>query len=114
MTMEPSLSKAPKVVKADNFIPYNIQLVNADEEYESVTLPANCVGIEFKNQTTGARIRWAIEPGKVAGPTRPYNETNFSGGYYNFELAWANKILYFACGTANQWIELRVFVRETF
>lgn len=88
-------------------IEYNLTLVNANTEYAQA-LPANARKAAFRCRT-GATIRYAWAPGKVAGPTTPY-QTLAGGAEYQLDgVNLADATLYFASATAGVAVELEVW-----
>lgn len=88
---------------------YNIELTNADEEYEQA-LPTNCKGYELKNRNNDVITRFSLTSGKVATPTAPYITTEAGTPYSSPpNISLTGKTIYFASPNAGDVIELIVW-----
>lgn len=89
---------------------YNITLTSADTEYSQV-LPSDCRLYEWQCRTAAA-VRWALETGRVATPTAPYDTLKANDAYTSAPLSPEfppPRILYFASATAGVVVELTVW-----
>lgn len=93
-----------EIIKPENAAVFNVSMTNLNTEY-SQTLPEGTVAMTF--QCRGAYdIRFSYHTGLVATPTAPYMTLKSGMIYYETNLKLTGKILYLACGTAAQVVEI--------
>ena len=87
---------------------YAITMTLANTEY-SQALPANTKILEFRCRATGYDVRFAYVTGKVATSVDPYRTLSAGQTKTIDNLNLAATVLYVACGTAGQEIEVEAW-----
>jgi len=86
---------------------YNVTLTDADTQYAQA-LPADVRALLFRCRTNNA-IRYALQSGKVAGPTSPYLTLLAGQWYQEDNLLFNPTTLYLASDTAEVVVEIEAW-----
>ncbi len=105
-----AIDSAGRLIVSAATIPtvYNVTLIDANAEY-SQALPTGCRAVAFRCRDPYATIRFAWEPGKVAGKISPYQTLGAGGEYWKENVYLIGATLYFASSKAGVTVEIEAW-----
>jgi len=87
----------------------NVSLSSADTEYSQV-LTGEVVSLNFQMRDA-TDLRYAFEPGKVAGPTAPYFTVKAGNFYFKDKISLESPTIYFASSGTNKVVEVEAWIK---